>query len=260
MDLNIRITGSVISSILYECANSPNNIEGFLFGSISSTLDGEISDESDTIKHNINTFIIIHGYHCISPEYPLFYDDHGFITNEFALQQQLKGANETKNRLNNLAFIVGYFKFNRQRPLSPTVYEQNLLNCLTKAISTIQSPIMAFFSETSESFTRTYSYSFWTTQSLPKNLPIHVVNLNDNDLSFRQFISSAPITIPHIPDSSNEIEKDNLENQEIPLIKQYNEFYQHHMEELQKATENVIINELSLQALKQEIDQLKNRR
>ncbi|CAO3623662.1 unnamed protein product [Cunninghamella echinulata] len=134
-----------------------------------------MNDESDTIKQNINTFIIIHGYHCLSPEYPLFYDDHGFITNEFSLQQQLKEATNTKNYLNNLAFIVGYFKFNRQHPLSPTVYEQNLLNCLTKTISTIQSPIqspiMAFFNETNESFTRTYSYSFWTVQSLPKIYP-----------------------------------------------------------------------------------------
>ncbi|CAO3645503.1 unnamed protein product [Cunninghamella blakesleeana] len=222
-----------------------------------------MNDESDIVKQNKCSYIIIHGYHCLSEKYPLFYDSHGFIINEWGLQQQLKEIKEIQMDLNSTTFIVGYFKFTRSdsslsRTTTSSTYDENLLNGLSKKIPSIHHPlIMAFINESNESSTRTYTYSFWDAQSSQKNLPVHVVNISDNDLTFRQFISSIPITIPPFPENLNENEM--VPYQNIPLVKEYSEFYQKHMNDLQKATEKVIMNELTLLALKQEIEQIKNR-
>ncbi|CEI93185.1 hypothetical protein RMCBS344292_07425 [Rhizopus microsporus] len=65
MAYTVRINGTLLSSLLYECANSQNDIEGYLSGTLSSRVTMANDDNTDQAYEHREDFIIIHGYEVV---------------------------------------------------------------------------------------------------------------------------------------------------------------------------------------------------
>ncbi|EPB81261.1 hypothetical protein HMPREF1544_12027 [Mucor circinelloides 1006PhL] len=220
MAYSVRLSGTVLSSLLYECANSKIDIEGFLLGVLSYKTTLTNDDSSEQAYERREDFIIIHGYQILK-EKP--YDNQGNI-NKTLVQAQQK----------DLTSIVGYFKFRRQTDVSLSVRDQLWMQSYSRniphgCIAIISSTLSNGLTDKS---THSYEFAFWDMKSADTRLPIDITNMTESTLGYKNFMSNTPYKLSE--ESSNfalaTISPSSL------IIKQYDSMYQQSIQALRAAT------------------------
>ncbi|GAA5802570.1 hypothetical protein HPULCUR_008040 [Helicostylum pulchrum] len=237
----VRISGTVLSSLLYECANSKTDIEGFFLGVLSFRKTLTCDDSHDhpfETREDYITLLVIHGYQILT-EKP--YDDQGTMI-----------KNLIKSQLEDISSIVGYFKFKRQIDVSLTARDQLWMKSYA---SNVPHGCIAIINADPNLFddksTHTYKFAFWDMTDPVNKLPIQIINMSDDTLNFKSFVSNAPYKLPS---SSSNLQVAHIPSAET-MIEQYDNMYTQSMSSLKKATKKVVDKERELQELK---DQLKS--
>ncbi|KAI9026589.1 hypothetical protein CLU79DRAFT_742453 [Phycomyces nitens] len=187
----IRIDGVVLSSLLSECVNGTSDQEGFLLGSKVITTKQVMDDNSDVCIDQNESFIVIHGYHFLSPYLQRPYDAYGNILPN-ALEQQMKC-------LENEEDILGYFRYRSGIVATPSVRDDLLIKSLSETIKDFS--CFAILTETNKPLTYGNSFGFWGIDSPegcrdPLRLPVDIVNRSDpNLLEYKTFLSSASAVV-----------------------------------------------------------------
>ncbi|KAI8353447.1 hypothetical protein B0O80DRAFT_68269 [Mortierella sp. GBAus27b] len=101
--LRIQINGILLSTLLFECANSRVNYEGLILGTVVSKTRSVVDDASDTRIKTVYTTIVVQSVYRLEPNLPKFYTKSGQI-NEHVLEQYNIPSNLT---------ILGYLRYRR---------------------------------------------------------------------------------------------------------------------------------------------------
>lgn len=242
MAYSVRLSGTVLSSLLYECANSKTDIEGFLLGVLSYKTTLTNDDSSEQAYERREDFIIVHGFQILK-EKP--YDDQGNI-NKALVQAQQK----------DLSSIVGYFKFRRQTDVALSArdqlwmqsYSQNIPHgCIAIISSTLNNAL-------ADKSTHTYEFAFWDMKSSIIKLPIDITNMTESTLGYKNFMSNTPYKLTE--GSSNQMLAQTSPTSLI--IEQYDNMYQQSIQALRAATHRVAEKEVEIEKLKKEIEALQH--
>ncbi|KAI7895039.1 uncharacterized protein EV154DRAFT_50079 [Mucor mucedo] len=151
----VRISGTVLSSLLYECANAEADIEGFFLGSLSFRTTLASDDSTDLAFEKREDFILIHGFQILS-EKP--YDSQGNMIKQIIKSQQA-----------DISSLVGYFKFRRQSEACLSVRDQLWMQSYSKNIPHGCIAILSSNLNTiSDKSTQTYSFAFWDMKNAVK--------------------------------------------------------------------------------------------
>jgi hypothetical protein len=254
---SIRITGTLLSAILYECANSKGDSEGFLTGSLATRNSEHVDDSSDERVRTQEFFILLQGYYPLTEYAPKFYNWRGEIFPE--VLEQLKISSSLKH-------IVGYFKFRRQtrnqvslregamfRSLRAYLMEKgvNAANiCLGIACAAPSYPNME---------THTYDYSFWTVSSgsdeLFEKAPVGIVNIMDSTVEYKSFISNFS-DIPQSPALSSSLQQMVKSVDPDAIVSKYESMHTQAMVALKDMASKVTASELQVDQLRKEVEAL----
>ncbi|KAI9478492.1 MAG: hypothetical protein EXX96DRAFT_249676 [Benjaminiella poitrasii] len=236
MSYSVRISGTVLSTLLYECANAEKDIEGFFLGALSfkTTLTNDDSTEQAFEKRE--DFITIHGYQILN-EKP--YDSHGNVVKQRFTSQQ-----------KDLSSIVGYFKFRRQTDVSLSIRDQSWMKSYSSTIPHGCIAIISSNTNFSDPSTQTYEFAFWDMKNPESKLPVDVANMRESTLGYKSFMSNAP----HINQSTISTDSNTAEI----IVKQYEDMYQQSIRSLKDSTDKVIEREAEILKLRKEIEELKS--
>ncbi|CAO3633960.1 unnamed protein product [Mucor hiemalis] len=242
MAYSIRISGTVLSALLHECANSTTDIEGLFLGSLSLRKTLASDDSTNHSFEKREDFMIIHGYQILK-EKP--YDTQGNLIKPMITSQ-----------LSDVASLVGYFKFRRQTDVTLSVRDQLMMTSWSKiipscCISILSSSLNSF----EDKSTHTYEFAFWDMKTGSK-LPMVISNMSESTALYKNFMSNALYRLPQ--HSSNSVLTQLPSSQSI--VDQYDQMYQQSIKSLQEATDKVVSKENELIQLKKEIQSLKKSR
>ncbi|KAI9316713.1 hypothetical protein BX666DRAFT_188246 [Dichotomocladium elegans] len=233
MTKSIRQSGAVLSSLLYECANSPIDLEGFLMGSLATRTLGAIDDMSDRSNDTIEHFTVVQGY---SISRVRFYNSQGQIDVN-AIRQQI-------GPMNSLEEVVGYFRFRRDTALSLSVREQILIQGLEAVVPNLScmALITATLVEENDSSTHAHDIAFYDLEK--SRIPLQIMNMTETTLAYQQFVPSTAIHHSSPLDCQ-------LSTMVDPkgIMSQYDAMYYRAMHELERATRQVIEKEQELKTL-----------
>ncbi|KAI7903026.1 uncharacterized protein BX663DRAFT_58460 [Cokeromyces recurvatus] len=220
----VRLSGIVLSSLLYECANAERDIEGFLLGTLSFKTTLTNDDSSEHAFEKREDFI----------KKP--YDSNGNVVKHLFTSQQ-----------KDVSSVVGYFKFRRQTDVSLSVRDRLWMKSYA---SNIPHGCIAIISSNnfSDPSTQTFEFAFWDMKNSENKLPINIANMKESTLGYKSFISNAPHTNQFLPSTKNI-------SAEI-IVKQYEDMYQTSIHSLKEYTDKIIKKEAKLLALKKEILEL----
>ncbi|KAJ2959015.1 hypothetical protein NQZ79_g5418 [Umbelopsis isabellina] len=242
----IRLTPIVWSSLLYECATSIADQEGFLIGSRIQRTSTSVNDSSDEVVESSEDFTIVRKYHILSRTLERPYNHLGQFDQDL-LSNLLEDVDKNE--------VVGYFRFRRQTLLQLSQRERCMASNLKELLP--HCIIFALFTSilaSEEGETHSYLCNMWEVIDSPENdgssglmkVPIEIVNMMENTLQYRTFISNAATT-PSLPLSQ-------IINT-ASISKQYNAAYQESLEQLQQATDRLMESEYQLKVLRDELDQ-----
>ncbi|KAI9281599.1 hypothetical protein BY458DRAFT_499066 [Sporodiniella umbellata] len=223
MAYTVRINGTVLSSLLFECSNALTDLEGYLLGALSSRVTIANDDYNDQAFEKREDFIIIHGYEIVK-DVP--YDMFG---------------NNIKQ--SDTSVCVGYFKYRRQTEVELSVRDQLWMKSFSQ---TLKHGCMAILSSSLlDEATHTYEFAFWDLKDPSKKLPLEISNISGSSLEYRQFMSNASRFT-----SASTLVSTTLSDK---IMNQCDTIYQESIERLQASLDNVIQKEKELEKLKKEI-------
>ncbi|KAL0094990.1 hypothetical protein J3Q64DRAFT_1716801 [Phycomyces blakesleeanus] len=244
----IRIDGVVLSSLLSECVNGTSDQEGFLLGSKVITTKQVIDDHSDVCIEQLESFIVIHGYHFLSPYLPRPYDASGNVL-----------PNELMNQINclrNEEDILGYFRYRSGTAVTPSVREDLLASSLSRSIKDFA--CFAILTESKKPLVYGNSFGFWEIDpsqqpySKPQRLPVDIVNRsNPNQLEYQTFLSSASHIVHGTPSMQDAIRNSLGSN---GLLNQYNLLYNSALNDMKNAAHELEAKEVELASLRYELN------
>lgn len=223
MAYTVRINGTVLSSLLFECANTPLDIEGYLLGALTSRVTMANDDHTDQAFERREDFIIIHSYEIVK-ELP--YDMHGRNIKEF-----------------DSSVCVGYFKYRRQSDIGLSVRDQLWMKSFSEKAK--HSCMAILSSSLLDEATHTYEFAFWDMKNHASKLPFEVTNMSGSTLDYRQFMSN----------TSRRSSSNTLASLISPdrIINHCDEMYHESIKSLQTSTNKVIQKEKELEELKKKV-------
>jgi len=271
--VKVDIAGPILSNLLYDITHSPNDLEGFLYGTISHTAV-DIVEDASALTTKVQTVISIQGSSISGQEFS-FYDQNGQLVD----LNQLRGLSPPQFQ------IIGWFRYRRDTPLRPSLREitvhQNLLDVIaktdnkqTQASIDKNNFIMALFtsSHTDNNATHTFDYRFLDISIAARNcdpIRIHITNLEaSSQLEYNRFKPQSVMPIATLPQSSpmkdiiSTFAQDKLKKlveQSTPQnILELEKLYDIMIQQLQKLADKVYTSEKEIRKLEQDIAKLES--
>ncbi|RUS24438.1 hypothetical protein BC938DRAFT_473575, partial [Jimgerdemannia flammicorona] len=174
-----RMTGALLSALLYECSNAKADLEGFLTGSVATRKTQRMDDNSDTTVEIEEDFI-----GCLL--LPILNDIFAVVPPET---------------------IVGYFRFRRQTLLVPSLRETTVYRTLCDHLDARRRMCCAVFrfSAKPPRATHTYAGYFPFCERSPSHhfarqlekLAVTLVNMMESTAEYRSFISNLAPDMPY---------------------------------------------------------------
>ncbi|RUP43244.1 hypothetical protein BC936DRAFT_137433 [Jimgerdemannia flammicorona] len=242
-----RMTGALLSALLYECSNAKADLEGFLTGSVATRKTQRMDDNSDTTVEIEEDFI---GYHLLPTR---FYDHLGCLLLPILNDIFAVVPPET---------IVGYFRFRRQTLLVPSLRETTVYRTLCDHLDARRRMCCAVFrfSAKPPRATHTYAYAVWrlnerNDEQLEK-LAVTLVNMMESTAEYRSFISNLAPDMPYSQTIPTSLQHMVTVIQPEQVAAQYDLMYAYSMSALKDAADNLIASEIQVEHLRREIESL----
>lgn len=195
-NVKVCINGFVLSTMLFDCTNSSNNQEGFLYGSVTRNVRREISDQSMSNTQEDILISVCSSVPCGS--FLSFYNNVGEIKRD-DLEYNLGERAEN---------IVGWYRFRRYSPMFPSLREQSTHRHLRDYFASNKSNVdTSYFvfgilssSNLPSNATHSYDYGFFIQKrdGCFRDLPLTILNLGDTRNSYR----SGSLALPFMNSSS----------------------------------------------------------